>query len=628
MQNQLSFTDEIKILIECDKLRFPLKEEHIIKAMLNPNESESFILYFLRDKIYRFINFILNEKITVAVLGKTNSGKSTFLNSLIGKEILEKDTQECTYFGTKINTSSKKNNLKFYEQSHPKISFNNLEEIKRHIVSINKEQREKKHNANDIWILETEIQAFSRAKTFDSVKDIYEYIEFIDLPGIDDHDEDSSALDAKFSNILEKVDIDAFIILIDYKYQDQIKKMCDIFRAHLFKGKKKSKLQKILCDKNFLIVVNKYEPQDCQNLDQKKKEFKDLILYKFFIPKETNIFKNFFQISKKEEEDTKKFLKFSDKDYEAKAQNFQVIFVSSKEAQSQEIEEIIKNERKELQEVGLSEEEIEDEINKLKEEKFINPIYNEKSNFEELVTALAELFNRIGEKKIIDPLRKFKDLVLNARKIDLKYKDTDCDLKLSFKVKQQEISDLFDVIEMQIIELLKPVLNIANSIMELSCDMVSETISLILKLLEIIEKLEDTLYKNKEAVQSKIENSNIYLISESIFNYDLDPLTTIISMSLFDFLLECVLPENFELVYQTEFFKMMRKLKTKEEKDAFAVFFTQMIKKTSSKSAENKKSEFLLIYKKFEQHITVYQQTIKLKIDKLLTEYKKTNEIN
>ena len=45
---------------------------------------------------------IIEKKISIAFIGPPKAGKSRFLNSMIGKEYLQTDDQNCTFFGLKI----------------------------------------------------------------------------------------------------------------------------------------------------------------------------------------------------------------------------------------------------------------------------------------------------------------------------------------------------------------------------------------------------------------------------------------------------------------------------------------------------------------------------------------------
>ena len=623
-KNCLTLKSEIKILLESEiKLG-----EYLLLNMTKRNNARDFFLRLLNDlnqqeMVYSKINSILNTKIQVGVIGMSNSGKSTFLNSLIGKPILDHDTQKCTYFGTRIQASLNTKETRFYELGNQEIVFSDFKEIHEKMKLINFEQRNNNLQSKDVWVLETDIRAFSGNTRFDFVRDIYEHIELIDFPGIDDVKEklDEISLDVKFSSILEKVDLDAFIILLDYTKQEEVKKLFTYFHKHLFHGKHQLKLQEIICKGRFLIVANKYEPADPTSAEKDKKSFKEHIFKDFFIPEETNFLKKIFL----NDPEAKKILRFDPSKIEEKVKTIesQVIFVSSKKAKFPEIEEL----RNELNDSGfLSPADIENLI-EIEKEKIKNAIYDESSNFENLVEVLSKLLIKIGEKKLIEPLKRAKEYLLNVNKVVMQHKDSKCNLNTNFKAIQNEIMTLFQVLEKETKEFLDNFENFGTILTSLPPENISESCQIVFQMAEVQKKIEIKINEVQNEAQMKFSDSNIYLICSSILRQELELLKNQVFYLLIEIIFNCFRPNYESSVILEGLIPNFFMAKTNEEKDAFSNYFKLILPKTSEISYDEKIKSFQEIFGIRSKNICRYIQVTRIKIGSVLEYYKSFNEI-
>ena len=154
------------------------------------NELESFkvCLQTVRESI-------LGRKIRIAFIGNISVGKSTVLNSIIGKDILPTSLTECTYrgvilkhkeiddfylFRTRLITRGTGSDEYYYFEPEDKPYCNGIDNVRSYLKNKN---NDKKIGDQDAYIIIT-----GRLKIFDFIKldnDLIEKIEFIDLPGPD-----------------------------------------------------------------------------------------------------------------------------------------------------------------------------------------------------------------------------------------------------------------------------------------------------------------------------------------------------------------------------------------------------------------------------------------------------------
>ena len=139
-------------------------------------------------------NLIENRK-AIPVIGMVSSGKSTFLNSLLGIDVLEAKDNITTKFVCIIRYNSKLQSPKFYhvilKENQNSNDYNyykegeeaeGLENIKKMISSINSNNKESDSEPNYInlfYVLETPIQNIEN-------KDFLSKYDFYDIPGLNE----------------------------------------------------------------------------------------------------------------------------------------------------------------------------------------------------------------------------------------------------------------------------------------------------------------------------------------------------------------------------------------------------------------------------------------------------------
>ena len=138
---------------------------------------------------------ILGRKIRIAFIGNISVGKSTVLNSIIGKNILPTSLTECTYRGvilkhkeidefylyrTRLITRGSGSDEYYYFEPEDKPYCHGIDNVKSYLKNKN---NDKNIGDQDAYIIIT-----GRLKIFDFIEldnDLIEKIEFIDLPGPD-----------------------------------------------------------------------------------------------------------------------------------------------------------------------------------------------------------------------------------------------------------------------------------------------------------------------------------------------------------------------------------------------------------------------------------------------------------
>ena len=160
-------------------------------------DPENNLLHLLKKDFQSLINYIYNyRKIRIPLLGGYSTGKSSFLNNLIGKDILPVDINRCTNRGIIIRHNS--NNCvqlfkpKFIHLEDPeywyfedeKLICEGYEEVKKKLIDLNVENPKFEEA---FIVLSVPMKLFSELDFPEkSMKKIFEEkLELIDFPGLD-----------------------------------------------------------------------------------------------------------------------------------------------------------------------------------------------------------------------------------------------------------------------------------------------------------------------------------------------------------------------------------------------------------------------------------------------------------
>ena len=291
----------INELIEKFNYIFNTIQKSIIEAL-----AKNF-LQFEKEFNSKYLRYINIKRFAIPIIGRISSGKSTFLNSLLGlNNILESNTDITTKFVCIIRHNQLLDKPKIYsvkleerkekqiiknENSKPKFNFEKGEELKgdtKEIISnrnkyINKTQSELLNKEDFFMIIETKIPIFN-----EDMIQYSEIFEFMDLPGLNEKEGDDSFFNqnilpvisnnTKFSffifdysaikdNDTFKV-YESFIKLFDIKIENCIYILNKIDLIDLSKNKKEDEINNFInsikekyevdINKNHFLGINSY----------------------------------------------------------------------------------------------------------------------------------------------------------------------------------------------------------------------------------------------------------------------------------------------------------------------------------------------------------------------------------
>ena len=226
----------------------------------------------------------------IPIIGTISAGKTTFLNSLLGFDLLQVGSITTTKFVCLIKNSSKtsfyhviprreKNDIIFPKEGE---EIEDEKEIKIKIEKINKDLSNKKLDKNNIfYILETPIKITEYNKLFEKCY-------FMDIPGL--NESNNSYIEIVFS-LFHTEEILFEIIIFDSQSFNSDSNLNIFKQLENKKCLKKEKniyiLNKIdLCDDNEKIVINKFKQYFYKTYeDDKNKDKLKINIYKnYFLP--------------------------------------------------------------------------------------------------------------------------------------------------------------------------------------------------------------------------------------------------------------------------------------------------------------------------------------------------------
>ncbi len=170
MEKSIVFNPKKLFLRGVEKVELSLTEKDRKSIHLMKKEENGTFIFKLKDLNCMNYHFLANEKkiyphkLEICVVSTMSSGKSTFINALLGKEILPSENEACTGKIFKIN--------KILSNQEETIAFKEKEEIKRYYLN---EEYLKYLNKDEI---STVIEIASK------FYNIEENITLIDTPGV------------------------------------------------------------------------------------------------------------------------------------------------------------------------------------------------------------------------------------------------------------------------------------------------------------------------------------------------------------------------------------------------------------------------------------------------------------
>ncbi|MFN7415645.1 MAG: dynamin family protein [Dolichospermum sp.] len=150
----------------------------------------------------------------VSAISVQRVGKSTFLNAIIGADILARDTQSCTFCKTEIRCTEQENLLLEYRENQSKaitIGVGNAEDIKQRFLARTREIR--RNNNLD------KVTNFELRYPIESMKRISPFVDivFVDTPGSNEWQSNNFDINISRRAISQAMkDSDIIFVILDY----------------------------------------------------------------------------------------------------------------------------------------------------------------------------------------------------------------------------------------------------------------------------------------------------------------------------------------------------------------------------------------------------------------------------
>ena len=290
-------------MVELEKIKkkndFKYSTERINKlediiVRLSELEPDNEFIKRVVEEYYALVNYINKDsKIRIALLGLYSSGKSTILNTIIGKNILPTNSNECTKRGIIIRYHNndipqlyktkfiKKEKLDYYlfEDSNEPVC-SGFNDVKKELEKLNEDN---KNFEDSFYILKIKIEFYDEYNIEDELK---EKIELIDFPGL--HTANNFYEQNIFGPLMKFTDGFIFVNKNDLiKEGSNFEALIDII------DKIESKKFGLNTD-TFLFILNNFKTKELK-IENAKKELDEIIFGKIIEKK------GFWSYFKKEE---------------------------------------------------------------------------------------------------------------------------------------------------------------------------------------------------------------------------------------------------------------------------------------------------------------------------------------
>ena len=403
-------------------------------------------------------------------------------------------TLPCTFDGFHIQANQ--NEKKILKSNIESETYEGIDNIRNKIKDINVKKRDEKRKLNinlestkkeeeEIWKLNTRLKAFEIKQYKEKMKDSYNFIEFIDLPGISDnimnwknndyiHNKEiikqfeANNTDFKkfqFYDLIRMLEIDIIIVLLDITKIHEIHIFLQYFEQNIFKGEKRAELKKIIQDKNIIFLVNKSDG-DGKNIPKKAEKLEEItkLIFKVFHDNQ----------DENEQKDYETFKKDYPINLVSGLQAIQSVFLTYKEKEDEEYK---------LTQSKTEKDKIKCILNAKMNERELNEKYSPESQFDQFLEKINEKILSVFEKKIQNEIN---EIIKRLQTSKSKYDRNDF-LNLNMQISYNQICQLASLVEKFVYDEIEKLLNKIKKYLERRMD---ENIKIEKSFGEIIQTIE------------------------------------------------------------------------------------------------------------------------------------------